>query len=94
MFEVYVRNPEFDRQPARGGAGQGMWVEEVPPLNPNIPEYITERVHGISATVDNGSLIIIEGSGSVSAIYPTYQWQKAIKVQTTNPNGGIEGVSA
>jgi hypothetical protein len=89
MFEIFVRNPEYDRQDAARLQGVG-WGDDVgiAPRNPNIPEFITERVHGISATVENGSLIIVEGNGTVSAIYPTYTWNKALKVQAA----GIETV--
>jgi hypothetical protein len=85
MFEVLVRNPQYQEQFGLRAAGQGGFNEGADGLpivfNPNIPQFILVRVNGLSATVEDGSLIIIEGSGTVSAVFPRYEWNRAIKVQ-------------
>lgn len=86
MFEVFVKNPAYTEQFNNLGAAQngafGAWNEGgqfVP--NPNIPQFISVMVPGLSATVEGANLIIIEGDGTVSAVFPSYEWNRAVKVQ-------------
>ena len=84
MFEIYLNNPDYVYPNVAGGPfGQvDPWADEpiVGTASPNNPRYIIERVQGVSATVESGNLIIIEGSGSVSALYPAHTWGKAVKI--------------